>query len=194
MEQKLPHNTEISASRQLKIEECLLRKMESTPYDRISITDLCRQMGISRQLFYTYFPDKDACLHSLIDRLLQDSIDEMYFSSYRDNLYDVSVSYLSYWRKHSDFLDVIVRQQMKSLVVERNYLYFKKHYRDMILMYLSTPDVEADESILWLYNVIRFITLMQWHESGYALPVEKMATKYLRILKEPLLKDDQQWA
>lgn len=193
MEQKLPHNTEISASRQLKIEESLLRKMESTPYDRISIADLCRQMGISRQLFYTYFPDKDACLYSLIDRFLQDSIDEIFFSAQRDNLYDASVGYLSYWRKHSDFLDVIVRQQMKSLVIERSYLYFKKH-NDVIMLHLSTPDVEADDSILWLYSAIRFIALLQWHESGYALPVEKMAVKYLRMLKQPLLKDDQEGA
>lgn len=189
MEQKLPHNTPISASRQLKIEDCLLQKMGSTPYERISVADLCRQMGISRQLFYTYFPDKDACLHALIDRIMRDSIDEMILMPQMSSLYDSAVSYLSYWRQHSEFLDVVVKQKLKALVIERSYLYFKKH-NDMIMEHLSTPEVEADDSILWLYSAIRFTVLMQWHESGYVLPVEKMAVKYLRMLKEPIVQDD----
>lgn len=189
MKQNLPHNTAMSASRQLKIEECLLENMKSVPYDHISVAALCRQMGISRQLFYTYFPDKDTCLHSLIDRMIRDSIDEILAVPLKNRHYDGTVAYLSYWQKHADFLNIVIRQNMKALVFERSYLYFKNN-RHLIMGYLSTPEVEADDTILYLYAAVRFTALMQWHESGYALPVEKMAVKYLRLLKQPIIQDN----
>ena len=189
MEQKYPHNTENAASRQLKIEECLLNRMKVLPYERISVADLCRQMGISRQLFYTYFPDKDSCLDSLLFRMIRDSVDEMLLIPQGSSMHDTIVAYLNFWQNHSDFLDVIVRQQMKTLVVERSFLYFKNN-KSIFMDYLNTPEVKADDSILWLYCAFRFTILMQWHESGYALPVEKMAVKYLRMLNQPILRDN----
>ena len=89
--------------------------------------------------------------------------------------------------KHTDFLDVVVKQNFKALIIERSYLYFKSQ-GDLILSQLSTPDMKADESILWMYCAIRFVVLLQWHENHYDLTVEQMAAKYLRMLHSPIIQ------
>ena len=189
MNQIPPHNTEASVSRQLKIEECLLQNMAQLSYDRISVADLCRQMGISRRLYYTYFPDKDACLISIIDRVVRESIESLPDVPVNsDSMFSVTVAYLSYWREHADFLDLVVRNNLKALIVERSFLYFKNHEQN-VLNLLNTPQLKADDSILWLYVAIRYVVLWQWHENRYALSVEEMAAKYLRMLKQPIIQD-----
>ena len=189
MTQIPPHNTEASVSRQLKIEECLLQNMAQLSYDRISVADLCRQMGISRRLYYTYFPDKDACLISIIDRVVRESIESLPDVPVNsDSMFSVTVAYLSYWREHADFLDLVVRNNLKALIVERSFLYFKNHEHN-VLNLLNTPQFKADDSILWLYVAIRYVVLWQWHENQYTLSVEEMAAKYLRMLKQPIIQD-----
>ena len=189
MTQIPPHNTEAAVSRQLKIEECLLQNMAQLPYDRISVADLCRQMGISRRLYYTYFPDKDACLISIIDRVVRESIESLPDVPINsDSMFSVTVAYLSYWREHADFLDLVVRNNLKALIVERSFLYFKNHEHN-VLNLLNTPQFKADDSILWLYVAIRYVVLWQWHENQYTLSVEEMAAKYLRMLKQPIIQD-----
>lgn len=183
MNQIPPHNTEASVSRQLKIEECLLQNMAQLSYDRISVADLCRQMGISRRLYYTYFPDKDACLISIIDRVVRESIESLPDVPVNsDSMFTVTVAYLRYWREHADFLDLVVRNNLKALIVERSFLYFKNHEQN-VLNLLNTPQLKADDSILWLYVAIRYVVLWQWHENRYTLSVEEMAAKYLRMEK-----------
>ena len=69
-----------------------------------------------------------------------------------------------------------------------SFLYFK-HHEYNVLELLSTPEIKADDSILWLYVAIRYVALLQWHENQYALSVEEMAAKYLRMLKQPIIQD-----
>ena len=188
MKQKLPHNTESSVSRQLQIEECLLQNMQTQNYDHISVADMCRQMGISRRLFYTYFPDKEACLFSLVDRMIRDSmltLPDLARTSLSHK--ELTIYYLNYWKQKADFLDAISKQNMKAVLIDRGFLLFKNH-GDLFLDFLSTPDVKADDSILWLYAAIRFTILMQWHEHNFSVPVDEMAVRYLRMLKQPIIQ------
>ena len=186
MKQQAPLNTVRAMTRQLKIENCLLENMLTFPYERISVADMCRQMGISRKLYYTYFPDKDACLISLIDRYIYESVDAIPFAGAPRDLSAQTIAYLNYWKEHSDFLTMVSRQNLKSLVIDRSHIYFRDQY-NTILEYLSTPEVKADDTTLWLFAAFRFTVLLQWHEQDYKIPVAEMAQKYLRMLTSPLL-------
>lgn len=191
MKQQSPHNTVHSVSRQIKIEDCLLENLLSVPFDRISVADMCRQMGISRRLYYTYFPDKDACLVSLIDRYIYGSVANHMNDNYTERDYDLTastVAYLRYWQNHMDFLSMITRQNLKSLMVDRTHICFRENF-DQLLDQLSTPDFPADDSTIWLYAAFCFTILMQWYEQGCQIPVEEMARRYLRMLRSPLLHD-----
>lgn len=189
MEQKYPHNTGRSSIRQKTIEDCLLRQMAVMPYDKVSVADMCRQMDISRRLYYTYFPDRESCLISLVDRIIHESMD---FSpgplNLRTPVQEMIIAYLCFWRVHAGFLDVIVKQRLKGLLVERSYVFFLND-GSIILPYLNNPDVESDSTALWLYSAIRYAVIFQWHEHHFEEPVEEVAVKYERMLKTPLMQD-----
>lgn len=189
MYKQTPHNTERSSSRQRKIEDCLLENMEKQNYDRISVADLCRQMGISRRLYYTYFPDKESCLIALIDRILHDSMDIVPMPLRKNlSMNEMIIKYLRFWQAHAKFLDVIVKHRLKGLLIDRSYVYFLND-GSVILSYLNLPDEKTDSTTLWLYSAIRFAVIFQWHEHNFETPVEEIAVKYERLLKEPLIQD-----
>lgn len=189
MKLQTPHNTELSASRQRKIEECLLQNMEQTNYDHISVSDMCRQMGVSRRLYYTYFPDKESCLISLIDRILHESMDAIPISLRKtDSIRDSIIAYLLFWREHKQFLDVIVKHRLKGLLIERSYVYFLND-GNFVLSLLHIPDAKSDNTVLWLYAAARFAVIFQWYEHNFSQSLEEMALKYERLLRKPLIQD-----
>ena len=189
MKLQTPHNTELSASRQRKIEECLLQNMQTQNYDRISVADMCRQMGVSRRLYYTYFPDKESCLISLIDRILHESMEAVPITwNKTDSIRDSIVAYLLFWQEHKQFLDVIVKHRLKGLLIERSYIYFLND-GSFVLSFLNIPDVKSDNTVLWLYAAARFAVIFQWHEHNFSQSVEEMALKYERLLRKPLIQD-----
>ena len=189
MKLQTPHNTELSASRQRKIEECLLQNMQTQNYDRISVADMCRQMGVSRRLYYTYFPDKESCLISLIDRILHESMEAVPITwNKTDSIRDSIVAYLLFWQEHKQFLDVIVKHRLKGLLIERSYVYFLND-GSFVLSFLNIPDVKSDNTVLWLYAAARFAVIFQWHEHNFSQSVEEMALKYERLLRKPLIQD-----
>ena len=57
MEQRKLHSSQAAYRRQRQIEDCLFENLQHVPYQSISVSDLCRQVGISRMAFYIYFPD-----------------------------------------------------------------------------------------------------------------------------------------
>ena len=46
-----------ASRRQKQIEDCLYRCLLDTPYQSVSVVDICRQVGISRKAFYNYYRD-----------------------------------------------------------------------------------------------------------------------------------------
>ena len=189
MKQQTPHTTELSVFRQRKIEECLLQNMQTQNYDHISVADMCRQMGVSRRLYYTYFPDKESCLVSLIDRILHESMEAVPITLRKmDSISDSIIAYLLFWQEHKQFLDVIVKHRLKGLLIERSYVYFLND-GSFVLSFLNIPDVKSDNTVLWLYAAARFAVIFQWHEHNFSQSVEEMALKYERLLRKPLIQD-----
>jgi AcrR family transcriptional regulator len=45
--------------------------LQEVPFERVSVTDLCRQSGVSRITFYAYYDDKFALADELFDEMLR---------------------------------------------------------------------------------------------------------------------------
>ena len=188
MEPIRPHNTPAASRRQLQIEECLQENMLHTPYSLITVADLCRQIGISRRAFYTYYRDKDACLYALIDRMIKASFFHAMPEGKTDLLQACTVN-LAYWKEHKTFLDAIVKQNMGALFRDRNVAYFTQDERVLFAL-LRTPDVTVDQDIISSYVAIRISMLFRWHSRGFDSDPEEMARKYIRMIQTPLLPPD----
>lgn len=188
MEPYRPHNTLAAARRQRQIEECLQENMLHTPYQMITVADLCRQLGMSRRTFYTYYQDKDACLNALIDRMIKASFFHSIPGGKIDLLQSCTVN-MEYWKKHKTFLDAIIGQNMGVLFRDRNVLYFMQD-EQVLFDLLSTPDIKVDQDIISSYVSIRLSLLFAWHSRNFDISAEEMARKYVRMIQMPLLQSN----
>ena len=53
---------------QSAIADALLNLMEEKPYTRISVSEICKSAGVSRQTFYTLFASKDNVIAYELER------------------------------------------------------------------------------------------------------------------------------
>lgn len=178
--------TEESAQRQREFEVSLLELMKTTPYDAISVTDLCNHVGIARKNFYRYFGNKDDVLCALLDHTLLD------YAKYE--IADLSTSftapkqivqYLSYWQKQKPLLDALEANGISTRLIER-VLRHAWQQDTGFLKILEVGGKEVDPNTV-LFAVSGIITLVvSWHHSGYKEPREQLAVSIFRLMTQPI--------
>ena len=180
-------STPTALRRQRQIEDCLYANLLHTPYQSISVADICRQVGISRKAYYHYYHDKDDCFCAIIDRLLRDSILHV-TTTLPDSAssLETAVHLLDYWKNQKDFFDICVRNHLLHFVLMRNMEYVLTEDRT-ILDLLSTEEVQSDTDILACYTSSQLALVLQWYYRDFDTPTEEMARKLLRILHAPLI-------
>lgn len=173
--------------RQKQIEECLFENLLQRPYPSVSISDICHQLGISRKSFYNYFPDKDSCFRAIISRKLHACILRL-SSDLPENAPEESAIayYLSYWKDEKSLFDIIVRNNLLSLLIDQC-TYFLREEDQSILPFLNTPQLKADEFVLSGFVSLQITLLMQWYLQNFSTPLEKMIHTYQRLIYYPLL-------
>lgn len=180
-------NTPTAQRRQCQIEDCLFENLTTTSWQSISVADICRQVGISRKAYYNYYKDKTDCFCSYVDRFFNDCI--QYTRQHLGNdasALDMAVTLLEFWKEHKTFLDVIVRNDLLSILINRNVDYVLNQDRTLLDL-LGTEAIPTDEDILTCYTSIQISLLLRWHKRNFDTPVEEMAKKFLRLLTEPLI-------
>lgn len=180
-------NTATAQRRQRQIEDCLFENLQHTPWQSISVADLCRQVGISRKAYYNYYRDKSDCLCSYIDRLLRESMlhTAQHVPDEADNLTTACVM-LEFWKGKKSFFDVILKNDLLYLLMMRNIDYFLQEDRSIFDL-LNTPELKSDEDILACYTSVQLTLVLQWYSRGFDTPTEVMARKLLRILHDPMI-------
>lgn len=180
-------NSAIASRRQKQIEDCLYRCLLDTPYQSVSVVDICRQVGISRKAFYNYYPDKEACLNAMIDRFLQDALLHAAVSI-PDNAtsLEAAIITLEYWKGKREFFDIILRDNLLHYLFQRNMNFVLREDRST-LDQLSTPDMDSDTDILACYMSSQLTLLLCWYLRGFDTPTPVIARKLLRILHFPMI-------
>ena len=192
MEKKMDH-TKVPGSttayrRQKQIEECLFENLLQRPYPSVSISDLCHQLGISRKSFYNYFPDKDSCFRCLVSRKIRSCILHLTADlPVNASEEEVIASYLTYWKEEKSLLDIIVRNNLLS-VVRDQCIYFLQEEDQTILPFLNTPQLKADLFVLAGFVNIQITLILQWYLQNFSTPLEEMVRTYQRLLYQPLIK------
>ena len=173
--------------RQKQIEECLFSNLLQRPYPSVSISDLCHQLGISRKSFYNYFPDKDSCLQAIISRKLHTCIHKLRTSVPEGATEEQLIAlYLTYWKEEKGLLDIIVRNDLLSLL-EDQCIRFLREEDQSLLSVLDTPQLQADSFVLAGFVSLQVTMILQWHLQNYHPPVEEMIRTYQRLIYQPLI-------
>ncbi len=187
MDSVRPHSTATAYRRQRQIEDCLYENMLHLPYPSISVSDICRQVGISRKAFYNYYRDKDACFRAVIRRKIRES---MLLTARQlpgnGSPLETTTVMLRYWKSQKDFLDMVVRNQLLHFLLLESIENVMQE-ETTVLDLLNTPDVKSDSDILACYMSSQITLLMQWYLRNFDTPEEEMAKKYLRVIHVPLI-------
>ena len=182
-----PHLSATAQRRQRQIEDCLYENLLHTPWQSISVADICRQVGISRKAYYNYYRDKESCFTAFLDRTLEEIMLHV-TQALSDNAtpLESAIVLLSYWREQKPLLDVLVRNNLLYALLSRSAAYCNREDHSL-LESLSTTEIPMDEDILCCYTNVQLTLLLNWYGRGFDTPVEEMAKKLLRILHEPLI-------
>ncbi|MBQ6999838.1 MAG: TetR/AcrR family transcriptional regulator [Oscillospiraceae bacterium] len=185
MEQRKLHTTPAAYRRQRQIEDCLFENLQHIPYHSISVSDLCRQVGISRKAFYNYYQDKDACFCAIVDRLIREAMIQAAAVPADASPMETVVAMLDFWKNQKVFFDVLIRNSLYHFFLLRNIDYVLQENQG-VLKLLNTPEVHSDMDILACYVSSQITLVLQWYFRSFDTPTEEMARKLLRLLHVPM--------
>ena len=173
--------------RQKQIEDCLYESLLLRPYSSVSISDLCHQLDLSRKSFYNYYPDKDSCFRSLINRCLQNCMLYISRTVPQDGTHEDSVrAFLQFCKDQKPMLDIIARNHLQAVLMDQCTKYVVEEDRSLLEL-LNTEELETDVFVLTCFVSVNITLILHWYQEGFQTPLEEMVQKYLRLTRQPLL-------
>ena len=173
--------TEKTALQQKQFEQTFLQMLLENHYDEITISDLCRRVGLSRKIFYRLFEEKADVLYSLIDHTLMKSD---YYTP------DESVGsgelhrFFAFWKTQKDLLDALLQNQSSSLLTDRAIRFGLNEEGSAVRSFGADAEKGSYEAIVYYLSGI-FSVLLVWHAQGYDQSVDEMASLMKDLLTAP---------
>ena len=171
-------HTEESSRRQRELEQGLLTALQLQPYKKLTLTALCRQLGVPRKTFYRYFPTKDDCLLALIDHTLSDCNDIALRGWDGSTALDegVQLRFFRYWLEHQSFLDVLRENDLQHLLLSRTTVIVDRMKESSSFGRFARDQVE--------YFIAHGLmtTVLRWHHFGFPERPEEMAAVFGNLL------------
>lgn len=170
--------TEKSAKNQLLLEQAFLRLALQYNYDDITISDICREAGLSRKVYYRLFENKNDVLYALIDHALGG------IEAYDPEMEPLH-RFFSYWKEQKPLLDALDRSQCNALLLDR-VVRFVLNYNPSSLtdVYPGLLSWDRDTQIFFIGGL--FSMMLDWHARGYDSSVEGISQSLQTLLSAPL--------
>ncbi len=145
-------------ARQKEFQDTLLRMLKKQKMKDITIVSLCQEMGISRKTFYQYFETIEDVLYIMIDKELRDAF---LLLDYNPEVR----AFFEFWVKNKWLLDVLEKNEMSNLLVERAYN-VSNIYED------ETYEVQTMRNAGGITAIITILIL--WHHGGMKQSTDEM--------------------
>ena len=181
---------DLGLQRKQDIENNLLALMQETSYDRIAVKDLTDGLQIARKTFYHYFHNKQACLESLMDRLILESVLSLVSLPEDAGLQESYEEYLRFWVRNKAFLDAVNRNNLSFLFMDRVMCYVRQEDSSLQQRF-STDVLSCHEDILYGYVSSQVCLLLKWCQEGFPHSLEEMVKVSLHLLQKPLLSQEE---
>lgn len=174
-------HTEESSRRQRQLEQGMLDALQNLPYEKITLTDLCRRMQVPRKSFYRYFPTKDDCLLALIDHTLSDCniVALTGWEGDRKLKQDHLLRFFSYWRNQKTFLDAVRDNGFRYLLLDRTTVIVDNMKGNAL------PADFAQDQVEYFIAHGLMASVLRWHHFGFQSAPEEMARVFAEILRSP---------
>lgn len=174
---KVCHSPE-SSQRQRELEAGLLSALQAQPYEKITLTNLCRKLEIPRKSFYRYFPTKDDCLLALIDHTLSDCNDIALKGWNGGGELDktVQLRFFQFWMEQRAFLDVIRDNGLRYLLLDRTTVIVDR------MKEATHTESFAENQVEYFVAHGLMTTVLRWHHYGFQSTPEEMSEVFGKLL------------
>ena len=147
-----------------KILDSTIQLLNSTPYDDITIKDICKKAGISRQTFYNYFKNKDEIFKTFFNQIIKErdfligTNDPDYFFSDR-HLIDI----IDFYDDYSDILYPLYTQNIlwylgKDMVIS---------HKNIVFSNISDKYILEHQNYYYLYITLSVsYIIIEWIKTG----------------------------
>ena len=147
-----------SEARQIEFQDNLLKMLKTQKMKDITIVSLCQEMGISRKTFYQYFDTIEDVLYAIIDKELQNGFLLLEVEPQIDEFFE-------FWKKDKWLLDVLQKNGMSELLVDRS-------YNSMFTNLEGISGTELMKHAGWISALLTVLIL--WHHGGMQQSAEEM--------------------
>lgn len=168
---------------QEKLRHSLLHELQTTPLNKVKISDLCKESGVSRNAFYRNFDLPEDILVYHLDTLCIDMVKVLCSISKGENyLEHYMAAFYRYWYDNRDTLDLFFHNNVSPLLIQR--------LSEMIefTMVDSAKTVESDNPIKgYVFLSGGMISVLYtWIRRGYDIVPEDLARSTIDNLKRGL--------
>ena len=99
---------------------------------------------------------------------------------------EVIAFYLTFWKEEKGLFDIIVRNNLLSLLMDQC-IYFLREEDQIILPFLNSPQLKADNFVLASFVSVQITLMLQWYLQNFSTPLNEMVTTYQRLVYHPLI-------
>lgn len=175
--------TEKTAQQQKIFYNTLFEAMKERRYADITITDLCAQTGLSRNIFYRLFDCKDDVLYAYLDNCFYECSREIHSLSSKDGM----IKFFQFWKENKLLLDLLEQNRLESLLPVRAVLCCCRMEFGMLQLINSDCDDHNIEVLAFYIN--GFIGLIfQWYHNNFSRSIDEMCEISFEILKKQLIE------
>lgn len=184
--------TSQSIERQRQIGKTLIRLMKKQPYSKISVSEICRESYISRNVFYKYFDCMEDVFIFVADELVLDL--SKFASDYAEQESRLftreSERFFIYWYQQRHILNLIIKNNLLEVLFDRIIENACEHLIGVSLMPDEMPDEYYPVVINFsLYGIMSL--LINWYRQNYETSPEKMAEAFYYLITNPLFKPEK---
>lgn len=181
-------STAKSAQQQRKFAETMMHLMIHQAYDTISISQLCREAGLSRKTFYRLFENKADVLYALVDQRIIDAASYVPAPGEKDGGLH---RFFGYWHSEKEFLDSLAANHISTLLTQRAILYTMKEAPDCRHMFGSDVEENSWETMIFYLSGM-FALVLDWHEHDFTRHIDELCDLCMHLLTTPPIKN--RWA
>lgn len=147
-----------SEARQKEFQDTLLRMLDRQKMKDITIVSLCQEMNISRKTFYQYFDTVEDVLYIMIDKEMRNAFLLLEYNPEVGEFFE-------YWIKNKWLLDILQKNEMSNLLVERAYTFSNIYQEDGV-------SIRNMKYAGWIASIITVLLL--WHHGGMQQSPDEM--------------------
>lgn len=169
----------ISVRSKRHITDALLSLMQDEPFSKISIKEIVDEAHLTRQTFYHNFDSKEDVLLLHADELFQEFMQHLVDNNI-SKWQDVLWFYFRYWQRNSDFVELLIKNNLVYIMEARLPGYFKviqeTHMKDVGL-----TDTEAEFVYSFISGAVVNM-LVSWIRGGQVLTTREMAALAIQLI------------